>query len=165
MKGLRIAGGLIIIATLTGCAVQGLSLGDDSSPPPPVKQIDMAGRWKLAQPGAPSCGMHFGGGPGIHAGPIQPEGGCPDQFFTARHWELSPDGRKLTIDDFQMNILAQLKGANGGFSGTSNAGRMVTLSRYPASTTGLAPSTTTGSTWQNSNSTASPSPATPTARR
>jgi len=135
MKGLRIAGGLIIIATLTGCAVQGLSLGDDSSPPPPAK-VNMEGRWKLTQPGAPACGMNFGGGPGINTGPIEPEGGCPDQFFTARHWELSPDGQRLTIDDYQMNILAQMKVAKGQFTGSDNAGRLVTLSRYASTPSG-----------------------------
>jgi hypothetical protein len=141
MKGLRIAGGLIIITTLTGCAVQGLSLGDDSSPPPPpVVQTDMAGRWQLAQPGAPSCGLHFGGGPGLKAGAIQPEGGCPGGFFTARHWELSKGGKRLNIDDYQMNLLAQMTLKNGVFRGTSNAGKPVTLSRYPTPATGIAPS-------------------------
>ncbi len=143
MKGLRVAGGLIIILTLAGCAGQGLSLssleGDTTATPPP-KQVNMAGRWRLTEPGAPSCGLHFGGGPGIRDGAIQPEGGCPGGFFTARHFELSKDGQRLNIDDYQMNLLAHMSLKNGVFRGTSNAGKTVTLSRYPTSKTGVAPS-------------------------
>ena len=98
MKGLRIAGGLVIVLTLAGCAGQQLSLGEAAAPAAPAAAVDMSGRWRLSAPGAPSCGMHFAGGPGIRNGAIQPEGGCPGQFFTARHWELSQDGQ-LTIDE------------------------------------------------------------------
>ena len=156
MKGLRIAGGLVIGLTLGACAGQQLSLGEAAAPPAPAVTVDMAGRWQLAVPGSPSCGMHFSGGPGIHTGAIQPEGGCPGQFFTARHWQLAKDGQ-LTIDDYQMNPLAELQLAGGRFTGNSNAGRPVTLSRFP--------SLQSGSSWQNSSSTVSRSPATPTAPR
>ena len=84
-----------------------------AAPPAPAVAVDMAGRWRLAVPGSPSCGMHFGGGPGIQTGAIQPEGGCPGQFFTARHWQLAKDGQ-LTIDDYQMNPLAELQLAGAG---------------------------------------------------
>ncbi len=140
MKGLRIAGGLIIIASLAGCAGQGLSLDGDTAAAPPSAQVNMAGRWRLTQPGAPSCGLDFGGGPGIRDGAVAPEGGCPGGFFTARHFELSQDGQQLNIDDYQMNLLAQMTLKNGAFRGTSNAGKPVTLSRYPAPNTGTAPS-------------------------
>ena len=133
MKGLRIAGGLLIVVTLGGCAGQQLSLGSMSeASAPPAPQIDMAGRWRVTVPNAPSCGMHFGGGPGLKTGPVQPEGGCPGQFFTARHWEITPDGQVLTIDDYQMNPLAQLQLENGVFTGKSSAGQAVTLTRFPA---------------------------------
>lgn len=156
MKGLRIAGGLVVGLTLAGCAGEQLSLGETAAPPAPAVAIDMAGRWRLAAPDAPSCGMHFGGGPGIRNGAIKPEGGCPGNFFTARHWRLTTDGR-LMIDDYRMNPLAELQFADGSFSGKSNTGGPVTLSRFT--------SLQSGSSWQNSSSTASPSPATPTAPR
>jgi hypothetical protein len=131
MKGLRIAGGLVIVLTLAGCAGQQLSLGEAAAPAAPAAAVDMSGRWRLSAPGAPSCGMHFAGGPGIRNGAIQPEGGCPGQFFTARNWQLTPDGQ-LTINDYQLNPLAELQLAGGGFSGKSNAGKPVMLSRFPS---------------------------------
>ncbi len=158
MKGRRIAGALVIVMTLAGCAGQQLSLGEATAPQAsaPVPAIDMAGRWRLAVPNAPSCGMHFGGGPGIQTGAIKPEGGCPGKFFTARHWRLTKEGR-LTIDDYQMNPLAELRFAGGSFTGKSNTGQPVTLGRFP--------SFQSGPSWQNSSSTASRNPATPTAPR
>jgi Protease inhibitor Inh len=131
MIGLRIAGRLVIMLTLAGCAGQQLSLGEAAAPAAPAAAVDMAGRWQLSAPNSPPCGMHFSGGPGIHTGAIQPEGGCPGQFFTARHWQLSKDGQ-LTIDDYQMNPLAELQFGQGLFTGKSNAGRTVTLSRFPS---------------------------------
>lgn len=159
MKKLRLAAGLIIALTLAGCAGPQLSLGGSAAPQPAAPQpaIDMQGRWRLAVPGAPSCGIHLSGGSGIRTGAIKPEGGCPGKFFTARHWRLTKDGQKLAIDDYQMNPLADLQRAGDRFTGKSNAGQPVTLSRYS--------SPLSGSSWQNSSSTASPSPATPTAPR
>jgi Protease inhibitor Inh len=122
----------LIVMTLAGCAGQQLSFGNASASAPPAPQVDMAGRWRLAVPGSPSCGMHFGGGPGIRAGAVQPEGGCPGQFFTARHWELTPDNQQLVIDDYQMNPLAQLQWADGSFTGKNKAGRPMTLTRFPS---------------------------------
>jgi len=131
MNGRRIAGGLVIVLTLAGCAGQQLSLGETAAPSPPATSVDMSGRWRLSAPGAPSCGMHFGGGPGIRNGAIQPEGGCPGQFFTARNWQITPDGQ-LTINDYQLSPLAELQLAGGSFRGKSNTGRTVTLSRFPS---------------------------------
>ncbi len=129
MTTLRIAGGLLIVLTLAGCAGQQLSLGEAAAPPAP--QVDMAGRWRLAVPNLPACGLHFGGGPGIHTGAIQPEGGCPGKFFTARNWQLTQDSQ-LTINDYQLNPLAELRLADGSFSGKTNTGRPVTLIRFPS---------------------------------
>ena len=129
MNGLRIAGGLVIVLMLAGCAGEQLSLGESAAPPAP--QVDMAGRWRLAVPNSPSCGMHFGGGPGINTGAIQPEGGCPGKFFTARNWQIAKDGQ-LTINDYQLNPLAELQLADGVFSGKTNAGQAVTLTRFPS---------------------------------
>jgi len=133
MKGRRVAGGLVIVLTLAGCAGQQLPLGESAAPQAsaPAQAVDMDGRWRLAIPGAPSCGMHFGGGPGINTGAIKPEGGCPGKFFTARHWRLAKDGR-LGIDDYQMNPLAELQFADGGFTGKTNTGQPVTLTRFPS---------------------------------
>ncbi len=132
MRGFHIAGGLVIILTLAGCTSQQLSFGDSGTTAPPKPTINMEGRWRLALPNAPTCGMHFGGGPGLHAGAIQPEGGCPGQFFTARHWELTPDGQQLTVDDYQMNPLAELQFAGGRYTGKSSSGAPVTLTRFPS---------------------------------
>ncbi len=134
MKGLRIAGAHLIALALGACAGQQLSPGETATPQEPTApaaEIDMAGRWRLAAPNSPSCGIHFGGGPGLLTGEIRPEGGCPGKFFTARHWKMTKDGR-LTIEDYQMNPLAKLQLANGSFTGKSNTGQSVTLTRFPS---------------------------------
>ncbi|HZD88485.1 MAG TPA: AprI/Inh family metalloprotease inhibitor [Pseudolabrys sp.] len=133
MKRLGIAGGLIITLTLAGCAGQQSFFTDTEAAAPPQQQVDMAGRWRISVPRSPACGMHFGGGPGIKAGPVQPEGGCPGKFFTARHWEMTPDGQTLTLDDFQMTPLAQFERAGARFTGRTAGGQPVTLARFPAS--------------------------------
>ncbi len=87
----------------------------------------MAGRWILAAPNAPTCGMNFGGAPGAQRGTIAPEGGCPGNFFTSRHWTL--DQGVLMIDDEENQPLAQLTFAGGRFEGRATAGMAVTLTR------------------------------------
>ncbi len=46
----------------------------------------------------------------------------------------------IVLKEKQMNLLAQMTLKNGVFRGTSNAGKPVTLSRYPTPATGIAPS-------------------------
>lgn len=87
----------------------------------------MAGRWIVAAPNAPPCGMAFTGGPGAPSGKVAPEGGCPDRFFMSRNWAM--DGNTLTIADAESDALATLTFAGGKFEGKSVAGTPITLSR------------------------------------
>ena len=87
----------------------------------------MAGRWMLSAPNAPPCGMEFEGEPGQQQGAIDPDGGCPGNFFTSRHWTFGA-GHTLTIADHDNQPLAQLNLAEGRFAGQSTAGMPVTLS-------------------------------------
>ena len=70
-----------------------------------MTSVTMTGRWILAAPNAPSCGMNFASSPGGQDGTIAPEGGCPGNFFTSRHWTLAQG--TLTINDHENKPLAQ----------------------------------------------------------
>jgi len=128
MRTARIASAALLTLALAGCAGEQLSLGGSSSTtPPPAPPLAMAGRWMLAEPNAPPCGMNFGGAPGARQGSIAPEGGCPGMFFTSRHWTLA-DGA-LTINDHENQPLARLTRAGALFRGQSTTGTPVTLAR------------------------------------
>jgi hypothetical protein len=127
MASARIAGSILIALSLAGCAGEALSLGGSTPPVAPAPNVVMAGRWMLAEPNAPACGMNFGAAPGAQEGSITPEGGCPGNFFMSRHWTQA-DG-KLTIHDDEYKPLAQLTAAGTGFQGQSTAGTPVTLVR------------------------------------
>ena len=87
----------------------------------------MAGRWILAAPNAPVCGMNFAGSPGARDGTVSPEGGCPGKFFMSRRWTLEQGA--LVINDEANQPLANFSNAGGHFEGQSAAGFPVTLSR------------------------------------
>jgi hypothetical protein len=87
----------------------------------------MPGRWILAAPNAPTCGMNF---TGARSGKVSPEGGCPGNFYLSRTWALEQDA--LVIKDEGDNTLARLPNAGGRFEGQSAAGLSVTLSRPAA---------------------------------
>lgn len=87
----------------------------------------MAGRWILAAPNAPVCGMNFAGAPGARDGTVSPEGGCPGKFFMSRRWTLEQGA--LVINDEDNQPLANFSNAGGRFEGQSTAGFPVTLSR------------------------------------
>jgi hypothetical protein len=87
----------------------------------------MSGRWILAAPNAPTCGLNFGGAPGAQQGTVVAEGGCPGRFFTSRRWTIN-QGR-LVINDDENKMLAQLNFADGRFEGQAAAGMAVTLTR------------------------------------
>ena len=118
----RAAGGFFIALLLAGCASEPLGGSAASTP-----DLGMDGRWKLAAPNAPSCGMIFAAAPGAREGKVAPEGGCPGKFFTSRRWKLEQTG--LVIIDDENQPLASLSYADGYFDGQSNAGMPVTLTR------------------------------------
>ena len=93
----------------------------------PAPSAGMPGRWILSAPNAPSCGMEFEGEPGASQGAIQPDGGCPGNFFMSRQWALAQD--TLTIATRDNEPLAQLKSSGGQFTGQSSTGMPVTLGR------------------------------------
>jgi hypothetical protein len=129
MPWIRVAGGALIALMLAGCAGQGFSLGNK-----PQADTPMAGRWILAAPSAPNCGMNFTGGPGARNGNVSPEGGCPGNFYLSRHWLFEQDA--LVINDDEDNSLVRLQLTGGRYEGISTAGLSVTLARQPT----LAPS-------------------------
>ena len=124
---LRTAGAILAVVTLAGCAGDNLSLGGSTPAAPPVPQLNMAGRWMLAAPNAPACGMTFRAAANAREGAIAPEGGCPGNFFTSRHWEFEQN--KLVIRDHNSEPLAELTFANGRFEGKAVNGTPITLSR------------------------------------
>jgi Protease inhibitor Inh len=123
MTMVRAAGSILIALSLAGCAGGG-SLGGST---PPAADTGMPGRWILAAPNAPVCGMNFAGPLGAREGSVAPEGGCPGKFFLSRRWTLE-QGALVIIDDGNQP-LAQLSYAGGRFEGQSSAGMPVTLSR------------------------------------
>ncbi len=124
MSARRIAGGIVLAVMLSACATE-----QGPTPPTPLPQNDMSGHWVLAAPNAPPCGMEFHGVPGQFQGTINPEGGCPGNFFTSKRWTFMQDTLTLTIADQNDQPLAQLSLGDGRFSGKSTAGMPVTLSR------------------------------------
>ena len=123
---LPVAGGILIALMLAGCAGGGLSFGGSTSAAQSVP-TGMAGRWMLAAPDAPACGMYFRGD--AREGTVSPEGGCPGKFFLSRRWSLAQD--TLIINDEQNQPLGQLKLASGHYEGQSATGTPVTLARPP----------------------------------
>ena len=119
----RVAASTLFALLLAGCAGGG-SLGGSVAPAP---DSGMAGRWMLAAPNAPMCGMNFAGPPGAREGTVSPEGGCPEKFFMSRRWAL--DQGALAIIDQDNQPLATLSYAGDRFEGRSTAGTPVTLSR------------------------------------
>jgi hypothetical protein len=122
MPAMRAAGGIVIALLLAGCAGGALENAAPAAPP-----AEMAGRWILAAPDAPSCGMNFKGVPGANRGTVTPEGGCPGKFFTSEHWTLEQG--TLVINDRASQPLAHLTFTNGRFEGQDIAGTAVTLAQ------------------------------------
>ncbi|HKS84570.1 MAG TPA: AprI/Inh family metalloprotease inhibitor [Pseudolabrys sp.] len=113
---------MIAALVLAGCAADQNVLD-----PAPSRDTTIPGRWILSAPGAPSCGLEFGGAGGTREGIIAPDGGCPGNFYLSRHWSV--DGGGLTITGGENQVLAQLKSAGRNFEGISATGIQVTLSR------------------------------------
>jgi hypothetical protein len=119
---IRLAGGVLIASLLAGCA--GAPFGDTA---PTAAAADMSGRWILAAPNAPTCGLNFDGPPGAQEGRVVPEGGCPGKFFTSRRWSLEQGA--LMINDDENQPLARLNFTSGRYEGQATAGMPVTLTR------------------------------------
>ena len=109
---------------LAGCAGGPSPLAN--APPLPA-ELTMPGRWMLAAPNAPPCGLNFSSRPGATEGSVAPEGGCPERFFTSRRWTLSQN--TLTVSDDEQNALAQFSFAGDRFEGKSGAGVPLTLAK------------------------------------
>jgi hypothetical protein len=124
MSRLYLALAVPIALTLAGCA-GGPSPLANATPAP--TELKMPGRWILAAPNAPACGMNFTSRPGANEGNVSPEGGCPERFFTSRRWSLQQS--TLTISDDDNNTLGQLSFAGDRFEGKSNSGTPLTLER------------------------------------
>jgi hypothetical protein len=125
MPTIRVAGVVLIALLLADCA--GGPFGDSTSAALTPTGNDMVGRWFLAAPNGPPCGMSFGGAPGAQQGTITPDGGCPGKFFTSRHWAFEQGA--LVINDNENQPLAHLTFTNGHFEGQAAVGLAVTLSR------------------------------------
>jgi Protease inhibitor Inh len=122
----RIAGALVVASMLAGCSGERTPLGETAAAPK-VPNDEMAGRWILSAPDAPTCGMNFSGPPGAHEGVVVAEGGCPEKFFMSRRWSSAQGA--LVINDDKNNALAHFSFTDGRFSGQSAAGTPVTLTR------------------------------------
>ena len=121
MARLRIAAALLVATLLADCAgraIPGL-LGQSAAP-----QAGMAGRWMLAAPNAPICGLNFSQGDG-RSGPVSPDGGCPANFYLSRRWAL--EGSGLTIRDDNGDTLGQMTLAGERFDGQSATGVPISL--------------------------------------
>ena len=123
MPTIRVAGAVLMALLLADCA--GGLFGN--STPAATPTDDMAGRWFLAAPNGPPCGMNFGGAPGAQQGTVTPDGGCPGKFFASRHWALEQGA--LVINDNENQPLAHFTFAGNHFEGEATAGTAVTLSR------------------------------------
>jgi hypothetical protein len=122
---LTVAG--IAALALAGCSGDKFSAGDltSSASGPQPAPVEMNGRWMLAAPGAPACGMNFSGS--RSEGVIAPEGGCPGNFFTSRRWSFEQGA--LVIRDHNGDPLGQLKLAGSRYEGTAASGQQITLTR------------------------------------
>ena len=121
-----------MVQSIAGVALCTLALGacgtvNDQTAQSQTTADVMTGRWILAAPNAPTCGINFNGAPGVQQGTLSPDGGCPEKFYLSRSWAL--DQKTLVINDDNGQPLAQLEFTNGAFSGTSAAGTPVMLTR------------------------------------
>lgn len=114
---------------LAGCGGGASLMSADDEKPQAVAAVEagMEGRWILAAPNAPSCGLTFTGPPGASEGRITPDGGCPERFFLARRWRLA-DGA-LTVVDADGAVLGAFRVAGDRFEGKSTTETALTLSR------------------------------------
>jgi len=118
---------IFLALMLAGCAGGQYTLTDDAPAAASADTGGMNGRWMLAAPNAPPCGMTFAAAPNAREGRLTPDGGCPERFFLSRRWTLGGNG--LTIVGANGEDLAVLKPAEGRYEGKSAGGLTVTLTR------------------------------------
>ena len=126
MTAVRVATGVLVVFTLTGCAGDQVSVGSSAPAPAPIdaiydRPLDV-GRAELAvlRSGIRRCR-------GRPNGTVAPEGGCPGDFYMSRRWAM--EGSVLTIADDENQPLAQLRPGGTRFEGQSTNGIPVTLER------------------------------------
>jgi hypothetical protein len=122
----QIAGALLIASIVAGCSGDRPPLAEPASTAT-APNDEISGRWILAAPNAPSCGMNFSGPAGAHEGTVVPDGGCPEKLYLSRRWSNTKGA--LVITDDKNNTLAHFNFNDGRFSGRSAAGLPVTLTR------------------------------------
>ncbi len=115
--------GVLAIA-LANCGGGASLTSDPPDKPSPTDVMD--GRWTLAAPNAPSCGISFTA-PQPNAGSTTPDGGCPERFYLSRRWRLAEG--TLTIVDADDTPLGTFRVNGDRFEGKSSAGAALTLSR------------------------------------
>lgn len=119
----------IFSIALAGCGGGASLMSADDEKPQAVAaaEVGMEGRWILAAPNAPTCGLTFTGPPGASEGRVTPDGGCPERFFLARRWRLA--NGELTIVDDEGGALGAFRNAGDRFEGKSGTETPLTLSR------------------------------------
>lgn len=119
----------IFSIALAGCGGGASVMSADDEKPQAVAaaEVGMEGRWILAAPNAPTCGLTFTGPPGASEGRVTPDGGCPERFFLARRWRLA--NGELTIVDDEGGALGAFRNAGDRFEGKSGTETPLTLSR------------------------------------
>jgi len=126
MTAVSVTTGILVVFTLTSCAGDQISVGSSAPAAAPI-DASMTGRWILATPNSPSCGLEFGGAKGARNGAVAPDGGCPGNFYLSRRWAM--EGSVLTIANDENQPLAQLRPGDTRFEGQSTNGVPVSLER------------------------------------
>lgn len=134
-KPRHLATGALIVAAglwLAGCNTDSLGSGNLLSPqqaaaPAPAKPpVNIAGRWRLVSASGQACIMNFSTAQGGTQGGVAPEGGCPGNFFTTRHWVFDQGGLEL-LDHKSKPLVEMKRNAAGRFEGEAANSELVWL--------------------------------------
>ncbi|MGI8526101.1 MAG: AprI/Inh family metalloprotease inhibitor [Pseudolabrys sp.] len=119
----RLATAAAVTLVLGGCAA-GLPGSADTGAP----SATMTGRWMLAAPNAPMCGLMLRETVNAQGGSVAPDGGCPANMYLGSQWVLEQG--VLIIKSHDDEPLARLNAVGDSFQGQSASGTPVTLTRY-----------------------------------
>ncbi|MBV8792525.1 MAG: AprI/Inh family metalloprotease inhibitor, partial [Pseudolabrys sp.] len=108
-----------LLLMLAGCASGGFPGSANDAP-----KWTIGGRWILAAPNAPPCGMEFSEGDS-GKGSVKPDGGCPASFYRSRRWIF--DQSTLTVLDDTGAAIGQLTLDGGQFQGKAFTGTPISL--------------------------------------